>query len=534
MTIEQLNVTVLLGAAVLMVAVIAVRFTVRSGMPSLLLYLAIGMLLGEAGLGIAFSDYGLTTVLGYSALGIILGEGGFNTHWSSIKSAVRPAAALATVGTTVSIVVTGAAVHYLFHLDWLSALLLGAVVSSTDAAAVFSVLRNVGLPRRLSGLLEAESGFNDAPVVILVVALAEAATGHGDLNPLVIAGHALFELAGGTVVGLAVGVGGAALLRALAFPSVGLYPIATMGLTAMGYGLAASMHVSGFISVYLCGLVLGNSDLPHRKAVQSFTEGMGWLAQIGLFIMLGLVVSPAHLPQYVVPALVVGLVLLLVARPLSVIASVSWFGYSWRDQVFLSWAGLRGAVPIVLATIPIELHATNTNGFFETVFLLVVIFTLIQAPTLPPVARFLRLAGDEPRDLDLDTSPLGAFDAIAIQVQVGAGSRLGGLQLFELRLPPQAKIALIVRDGQSLVPSPSTRLRPGDALLIITTEGARDETERRLRSVSEGGRLATWRAGGQPAPPRPRHRWEELLRRRPATGGDTGDEDGDGRSPSRR
>ena len=241
--------------------------------------------------------------------------------------------------------------------------------------------------------------------------------------------------------------------------------------------------------------MLGNADLPHRPTVRGFAEGLGWLAQIGLFVLLGLLVSPAGLLAQVVPALVIGTVLLLVARPLSVVASVSWLGYSWRDQAFLSWAGLRGAVPIVLATVPVQLAAPGTEGLFELVFVLVVVFTLVQAPTLPRVARRLRLAADTPQDLEVESSPLGAIDAQVLTVGVGPASKLHGMELFELRLPKGAAVSLVVRDGTSFVPQPGTRLRRGDQLMVICPGPVRRVTERRLHVLSEQGRLAQWRGG---------------------------------------
>jgi cell volume regulation protein A len=244
--------------------------------------------------------------------------------------------------------------------------------------------------------------------------------------------------------------------------------------------------------VYLAALVLGNTDLPHRQAVRGFAEGMGWLAQIGLFVLLGLLVAPSRLAEQVVPALVVGLVLLLVARPLSVMLSVSWFRFPWRDQAFLSWAGLRGAVPVVLATVPVVAGAPGTDGLFELVFVLVVVFTLVQAPILPVVARWLRLRADEPLDLDVESSPLGALGAEVLQVRVGPGSRLHGVEVFELRLPSGADVTLVVRDGEAFVPDRRTPLRRGDDLIVVASSSSRDQTERRLRAVSRGGRLAQW------------------------------------------
>ena len=496
MSVDELNVAVLAGAAVLLVAVVAVRIATGTGMPSMLLYLGLGVLVGESGLGVRFNDLQLTSVLGYAALALILAEGGLSTRWSGVRRAIPPAAALATFGTAVSVAVMGVAVHLLLGFDWTLAFLVGAVLSSTDAAAVFSVLRRVPLPRRLTALLEAESGFNDAPVVIAVVVLTEAAIGEstGEWWVLVLLGVA--ELAGGTAIGLAVGFLGGARLRVVALPSLGLYPIAVLSLCGLAYGAAAVVGASGFISVYVAGLVLGNARLPHRPAVRGFAEGMGWLGQIGLFVLLGLVVSPSRLPESVVPAIVVGLALLLVARPLSVLVTLLPFPIPVREQLFLSWAGLRGAVPIMLATVPVVAGTPGTEQLFELVFVLVVIFTLVQAPTLPRVARLLRIKGEEARELEVEASPLGILDAEVLQVSIGKGSQLNGVAVFELRLPVGAEITLVVRDGEALVPEPNTALRSGDELLLVVTAGARDAAETRLRQVSQNGRLAQWRRLG--------------------------------------
>ncbi len=505
MSIEQLDAALLVGAAVLLVAVVAVRVSVGTGTPSLLLYLALGLGLGDAGLGIPFTDYELTTVLGYSALVLILAEGGLTTRWPTIRAVIAPAAVLATAGTGVSVVVVGLATHWLLGLPLLPAMLLGAIVSSTDAAAVFSVLRRVALPQRLTGLLEAESGFNDAPAVIAVVALTAALAG-GVQEPLwQLAAVAAGELAGGAALGLAVGWLGARGVRSVALPSSGLYPIAVTALCVLAYSGAAVLHLSGFIAVYLAALVLGNSRLPHRHSVASFAEGLGWLAQIGLFVLLGLLVDPTRLPAAVLPALAVGAVLLLLARPLSVLTSVSWFRIPLREQVLLSWGGLRGAVPIVLATIPALSGVEGSEGIVELVFMLVVVFTLVQAPTLPALARALHLDVDGARGLDVDSAPLGALGAEVLQVRVGPVSRLHGLQVFELRLPEGADVTLIVRAGASFVPDARTRLRAGDDLLVVALAHDHGAAEQRLRALDEGGRLAQWRptAGGRPggAPP---------------------------------
>lgn len=511
MTVDDLNTAVLVGSLVLVAAVFAVRLSVGTGTPSLLLYLALGVAIGEGGLGIQFDDYDLTQVLGYAALVLILAEGGLTTRWSSVRTAIAPAGLLATLGTAVSVVVIGTIAHWLLDVDWLTGMLLGAVVSSTDAAAVFSVLRRAPLPPRLAGLLEAESGFNDAPVVIAVVSLTAVLGGESSHAWWVLLLEAGGELAGGAAIGVALGLLGAAGLRRVALPASGLYPITVLGVCALAYGLSAELHTSGFIAVYLAGLVLGNAELPHRPATRGFAEGVGWLAQIGLFVLLGLLVSPQDIPSQVVPALVVGFALLLVARPLSVLVSVSWFRVPLRDQVILSWGGLRGAVPIVLATVPAAAGVPGTEGVVEMVFVLVVAFTLVQAPTLPWLARRLGISEPAVRDLQVESSPLEEIGADVLQVKVGPTSHLHGLEVFELRLPEGAEVSLVVRDGHARVPDRSTTLRHGDDLLVVAVAGSREAAEDRLHALSQRGRLAGWTTPGasrvpevRPAPGRNR------------------------------
>ncbi len=391
---HQMDVVLLVGAVVMLVAILAVRLSVRVGLPSLLVYLLMGVLLGESGVGIQFEDANVAHALGFAALVLILAEGGLTTHWGEIRPAMRMGVSLATIGVAVSVTVVAVGAHYLLGLDWQLAVLLGAVTSPTDAAAVFSVLRRVPLPRTLTGALEAESGLNDAPTVLLVTLVsAGTALEHGVLG---FAGIVVYELGMGVACGLALGFGGAWVMRRVALPSSGLYPLAVLSLTILAYAGTVALHASGFAAVYTCALVLGNSELPHRAATRSFSEGVAWLAQIGLFVMLGLLVSPARISVYhVVIAVLAGLLLTLVARPLSVLACAWTHRMSAREQVFVSWAGLRGAVPIVLTTIPLAGDVDGAEELFDIVFVMVVIFTLLTGPTLPVGRR--PAAGDPAR-----------------------------------------------------------------------------------------------------------------------------------------
>src|SRR5271170_4647578 len=324
MSLQQLYLAFLIGGLVLLASIVGTRVATRVGLPSLLLYLLIGVAVGEDGLGLQFDDVELARNIGTAALAVILVEGGLTTRFGDIRKVLAPAAALATIGVFISTLLTAVGAHLLLGIDWRLALLLGAIVSSTDAAAVFSILRVLPLPQRVAGLLEAESGFNDAPAVILVLLFS---TVPFVFNPVTAVADLLYELVGGAAIGLAVGYLGALGLRRIALPASGLYPIATFGLALVAFAAAGSAQASGFIAAYLAAVVLANSGLPHRSATRSFAEGVGWLAQIGLFVLLGLLVNPSELAGDVVAAIVVGLVLLLVARPLSVVGSLAWFRF---------------------------------------------------------------------------------------------------------------------------------------------------------------------------------------------------------------
>jgi potassium/hydrogen antiporter len=489
------TVALAVGALVVLVAAVALRLADRLGLPSLLLYLALGLVLGEGGPGnIEFEDVQLTQTLGVAALIVILAEGGLTTRWADVRRAIGPGIALSTVGVVVSVAVVAGVAVWLLDFSWPFALLLGAVVTSTDAAAVFATLRRLPLPRRMAAALEVESGLNDAPVILLVLAMSERLTGGGPHAWYLVVAEVLGELAGGSVIGLAIGFGGAWLLRRAALPLVGFYPLATLALCVLAFASADLAHTSGFVAVYLCGLVLGNAELPHRAGTIGFAEGMASLAQIGLFVLLGLLVSPSRLMDAALPALLVGVALLLLARPLSVVASLVWFRMPWSQQAFISWAGLRGAVPIVFATFPIAAQVPDATQVFDIVFVLVVVFTVIQGWSLPGVARLLRIATPlTPRDIDVESAPLDELGAELMQLRVPDTSRLHGVYLPELRLPDDAAVVLVVRDGRPFVPDATTRLMRGDEALLVSSRASRAEAERRLRAVSRAGRLASWR-----------------------------------------
>lgn len=490
-----IDLALLVGGVVALVAVVAARMGSRLGLPALLLFLFLGMALGSGPAAINFDDADLAHGLGFAALVFILIEGGFSTRWATIRPAVGAAGVLASAGIGVSIALVALFGHFVLDVPWAVAVLLGAITAPTDSAAVFAVLRGVPLPSRVRATLEAESGLNDAPTVLLVAAASQLALGHAPHGGYWgLLGVVVFELFGGILLGLALGAAGVWVLRRLALPSSGLYPLAAMAWAVVTYGIGVSSHVSGFAAVYVCAVVLGNGQLPHRHATRSFAEGVGWIAQIGLFVMLGLLADPGRISlREVMVGVVIGLFLTFVARPLSVFASLSWFRVPLAEQVFVSWAGLRGAVPIILATVPLSERVPQADDLFDVVVVFVIVFTALQGPTLPWVARRLGLADpNAARDVDIEAAPLDKIDAELLQVRIPEGSRLAGVTVRELRLPRNAVVSLVIRGDRSFVPHGQSRLVVGDELLVVTPGRHRREVESRITGIDRGGRLALW------------------------------------------
>lgn len=488
---QDVDLALLLGCGLVLVAVLSVRVSSRTGLPALLVYLLIGLSIGESGLGIRFDDYELTKDLGLLALGLILAEGGLTTRWAQVRPAAAPAVLLSTVGLGLNVAVVSGVCMLVLDTSGRTALLLAAAVSSTDAAAVFSVLRRLPLRTRVRSILEAESGLNDAPAIVLITLASSDEWGATPLWETL--GLVGYELLAGLAIGLAIGWVGRASLGRLALPSAGLYPLATVALLMLSYALAGVAHASGFLAVYVAGVVVGNTRLPHRRAVLGFATSLSLLAELGLFVLLGVLASPPRLVDAVPEALLVGAAALFLGRPLAVAVSTTWFRVSWRQQAFLAWSGLRGAVPIVFATVPVAAGVPGATDVLDVVFVLVVVYTLLQAPTLPAVGRLLGVVEDlEARDLEVEAAPLETAGADLLQVRVRPGSQLHGVYADELRLPEGAVLSLVVRNGVGMVPSGDFRLQRGDQLLVVATTASRARAEERLRAVSRDGKLAHW------------------------------------------
>ncbi len=456
----------LLGASVLLS-----RASQRIGVPIALLFLLVGMLAGGEGIGrIAFDDYGLAFRLGSLALSLILFDGGLNTPLREVRSAWAPAGLLATVG----VALTGAlmaALARLWGLSWPEALLLGAVVSSTDAASVFAVLRGSGLSlkRRVGVTLEVESGLNDPVAVILTTALSYNLLHPGVMQGWRVGADVLLQLALGAAAGWAIGMAGRHLLGRLRLVSGGLYPAFTLALALLAFGVATLIHGSGFLSVYLAGLVLGNGPLPYRPALLRVHDALAWLAQIGMFLVLGLLVFPSRLAAVAAPGVGLALLLAVVVRPLVAAACLAPFRYGWRESLYIGWVGLRGAVPVVLATFPVLLAAPGAERLFHLVFFIVVANALVPGATVSWVTRRLGLqAAQTPAPqavLAIESRQQLRGDLLSFYVDEALV--VAGVPLEELDFPEGSSVMLVVRGDQLLPAKGSTVLQPGDHVYIV-------------------------------------------------------------------
>ncbi len=487
---------ILAAGALLAAGLVASLVAARLRVPSLLLFLGVGMLVGSDALGwIAFSDYRLARTIGVIALALILFEGGLTSGLLHLRPVLAPAISLATLGTLLTAVVVGLGAAALFGFTATEGLLLGAIVSSTDGAAIFALLRGSTLSRRLAQTREGESGLNDPVAVLLVLAFIDVLTKPhytvGDVGVLFVR-----ELGIGLGSGVLVGAGAVFALRRMRLATAGLYPVASLTVAALAYGGADSLHGSGFLAVYLAGLFVGSATIPAERTIVSFHQGLGWVAQVAMFLSLGLLVSPAELPAVAVKGTVLALVLVLVARPLAVAVATLPFAYSWRERSILGWAGLRGAVPVVLATFPVIEQVAHSRQFFDIVFFAVLVSTLLQGTTFETVARRLGLTTTEPalpRPLT-ESGTIRALGAEVLEYTVGDVDAVAGTRVRDLGLPRDAVVSVIVREERAIPPRGSTRLRAGDELHLLTSE----ESAPRVRDL-----VGRWHAGPVGRPRRP-------------------------------
>lgn len=456
---------ILLVAVLLVGGVLAAGFANRLRLPGLLLFLVLGMVIGDDGLAlVSLSDPRVAQIGGTIALLLILYEGGLTTKPGDLRQAALPGSLLATVGVLITAGVVGGGAYLLLDVEPLTAFLIGAVVASTDAAAVFAMLRRAPLPRKLASLLEVESGANDPIAIMLTIGLIEtwrADPGIGDWVTF-----ALLQLGGGLGVGALAGLAGTWMLMRPNLGPEGAYPVLALGVAGLSYGAAAAVGASGFLAVYVTGLVVGARVPLHRRGIRTFHQGLSSTAEVGLFLMLGVLVFPSQLPSVVVPGLAVVFVLVFVARPIAVLLTLGWLRYRWQELLFTSWVGLRGAVPIVLATFPFVAGHPDGPFIFNMVFFVVLVSAAVQGVSISTVAGWLGLRGESPTTTSVaEDVPIGDINTELIEVRVTPDLHIAGKQLKDIT-PPHGLITAIMRGKRTLIPTPRTRLRDGDLVIV--------------------------------------------------------------------
>lgn len=507
----------ILVAGVLLAAGIAGALLAdRVRVPALLLFLGLGMLAGSEGIGeIHFSNYELARTLGTIALVLILFEGGLTSGWSEIRPVLGTAASLATLGTLATALLAGVAAKLIFGLSWLEGMIVGSAIAATDSAAIFAVLRNSTLEKRLARSLEGESGMNDPVALLLVIGFIEwiQQPNYGAVDMI---GLIALKIAVGIVVGLVLGRLAVWVIERIELPSDGIYPVATIAAAALAYGISEVCQGSGLLAVYLTALALGSARIPAKRNVVSFHEGLGWVSQIGLFILLGLLVFPGDLGSVAIKGLALSAVLIFLARPIATFAVTVLSPLNVREKLMLGWAGLRGATPIWLATFPVVAGVRSGEEEFAIVFFVVVTSTLVQGASFEPLAKRLRLTTDEPAlpQRLFESGRIREMGGDVVAFRLPPGAVAAGHRVRELELPREALVNVIVRDGHAIAPRGATELREGDELHVLVAGQLRDQVEKLTERWVKGPL-------GRPAPPPlPRRAASQVFSVRPLRPGE--------------
>jgi cell volume regulation protein A len=468
---------ILIAALLILLGIVSSKLSARLGLPVLVLFLLVGMLAGEDGPGgIFFDNAQAAHALGTLALALILFDGGLQTPFSSIKQVWKPASTLATIGVLITGAITGVAAAYILDIALLNGLLFGAIVGSTDAAAVFALLRNAGihLNKKLKSTLEIESASNDPMAIFLTVGLLEILVNKLELGSGLLLMF-VSQMGLGALVGLTVGWLSVKLINKIHLVAAGLYPVLVAACGLLSFGLTANFGGSGFLAVFITGVVIGNSRFVFQRSTFLFHDGLAWLSQITMFVVLGLLINPSSLFDVWMEGLAIAFVLIFIARPLAVIPFLAMFGFNLREITLVSWVGLRGSVPIILAIFPLIFGLDGAELIFNVVFFVVLISATLQGSTLPWMAKKLKLTLPPPVTpaATLEITALGEVDADIVEYTLGAASRSVGRRLSRLALPDTAVVAMITRGSEVIAPRGSTLLLAQDHLYIVLKPIAR-------------------------------------------------------------
>jgi len=476
--LATIDILLLIGAILIIISILIAKVFHNIGIPTMLLFIVVGMFAGSEGIGgIYFDDALLAQSIGIIALVFILFSGGLNTNWSESKVVLKPALILATVGVLLTAIVVGICVMFIFNTSFLWGLLVGSIISSTDAAAVFSTLRtgNLELKGKLKSLLELESGSNDPMAVFLTI---------GTIDLLLLSEGTFFHITFIFFIQLGVGValgflGGktmAYLINKLNFFYEGIYPIFALSIALLIYSLTSFIGGSGFLAIYIAGIILGNVNFVHKRTLIRFFDGLSVLSQITMFLTLGLLVFPSDLIPIIGVGFLLSAILIFIARPVSIFITLIPFKFNFREKAFTSWVGLRGAVPIILATFPLLAGVTNSRLIFDVVFFIVLTSALLQGWSINLVAKLLNLANPLPKKIaiPLEFSSDAKNDTELIEIIVPNNSQIEGKQIVDLNFPKDSRIVLVIRDDKNLIPSGGTILEGGDVLLLLANKKTND------------------------------------------------------------
>lgn len=467
--------TIILSFSILLlVGVISAKFSTRLGLPALVLFIAVGMVLNQF---VFFDNAWLAQLLATVALVIILFEGGLQTKWESIKTIYKPSLSLATIGVIVTTLTVGIAAKFILDLTWAEGILVGAIVGSTDAAAIFNVLGNKNVKQKLTRVLEAESASNDPMAIFLTISLIQVIQSPS-FEPLHFILSFLWEMGLGLLFGVLFGLISVWIINKINLDSSGLYPVLSIALSIFAFSTVTIMHASGFLAVYVMAIVIGNANLIYRYSILGFNEGLAWMMQMVMFMILGLLVFPNELLHVAWQGIALAIFLMIVARPIGVFVSLFFSKINVREKLFISWAGLKGAVPIILGTYPLVEGLEHGQLMFNVVFFVVLLSTVIQGTTISKAAELLGVTGTGKKAQplhSLELMSIGKTNSEMVEVRIFEESPAANKRIQEVNLPPKTLITAVIRGNQLITPEGSTRLFPEDMLYVLVKKDKKEE-----------------------------------------------------------